>query len=293
MIVFSLTLFLFSSFTFFYKIRISKKPRTPRSTSWWVCLFKQCQCSLSFSVHRVVVLVWGGCVRCPLWCGFSCVQQGQSWCQALCQSASAGGGTPMSPLPLPCLLTCRGIFPGSPLPRCFHLPSGWQGAWAAPRSIPAGSRAIQAPLETMPRCSAFPRESWSHWGCRGGRLSSPGRCHLRGSGFGLSAWWQVPSAIPVCSWTWALPGRSTAATNYFWCCGGFSPLTVKLSEGENTGNHWTPKQNSSMSPLSTCQIINPLVQCTQIQFATLSSFGITYKLFTSNCAEIRWLYSPW
>lgn len=47
MIVFSLTLFLFSSFTFFYKIRISKKPRTPRSTSWWVCLFKQCQCSCS------------------------------------------------------------------------------------------------------------------------------------------------------------------------------------------------------------------------------------------------------
>lgn len=63
MIVFSLTLFLFSSFTFFYKIRISKKPRTPRSTTWWVCLFKQCQCSCSRCTD---LLCWlGGCTRCP------------------------------------------------------------------------------------------------------------------------------------------------------------------------------------------------------------------------------------
>lgn len=91
----------------------------------------------------------------------------------------------------------------------------------------------------------------------------------------------------------SFPGRSSAAAGQLQIIPGVLECSVpRQSEGENTKNHWIPKHSSSRSALSTCQIVNPLVQRTQTQFAALSSFGITYKLFTSNCAQIRWLYSP-
>lgn len=233
MIVFSLTLFLFSSFTFFYKIRISKKPRTPRSTSWWVCLFKQCQCSRSRCTE---FLCWfGGDVPGAFPSGVDSVRT--ELLPSTLPRVPALEGALTCHL-CPCLAcfhgTCRGVFPWSPLPLCqvsFHLPSRWQRAWAAPRSRPAGSRVIQAPLEMMPKqsCRALPslRESWSHWECRERRLISPVWYHPWGSGFSLSAWWwQVPSAIPVCNWTWTFPGRSTAAVGQLQIISGATECSV-------------------------------------------------------------------
>lgn len=123
---------------------------------------------LSFSVHRVFVLVGGDVPGVP-----SGVDSPVSSKDRACAKHFAG--VPALEEALPChLCPCpacfhgfrRGIFPGSPLPLCqvcSHLPSGWQRAWAAPRSRPAGSRAIQAPLEAMPKpnCCALPslRES--------------------------------------------------------------------------------------------------------------------------------------
>lgn len=87
-----------------------------------------------------------------------------------------------------CRGACRGIFPGSPLPLCFQLPGGGRGLG----QLPGAELQAAGPSRLLWKgCqSALPslRESWSHWGCRGGRLISPGRCHLWGSGFSLSAW---------------------------------------------------------------------------------------------------------
>lgn len=239
MIVFSLTLFLFSSFTFFYKIRISKKPRTPRSTSWWVCLFKRCQCSRS-RCTEFLCWFWGGMSQVsPLVWILRCLvrtkpvpstlPECQRWREHSHVTSACVHGTH------------RGIFPGSPLPlcqACFHLPSGWQRAWAAPRSTPAGSRAVQAPLEATPKpnCRALPslRESWS-----AGNAEKGGWAHLSGITCVAAAsvsqpgscWWQVPSAIPVGIPMEFLPRKELSscrsATNYSWCSGVFSPVAVR------------------------------------------------------------------
>lgn len=138
MIVFSLTLFLFSSFTFFYKIRISKKPWTPRSTTWWVCLFKQCQCSCSRCID---ILCWlGGCTRCPSRAVLRClVRRELGW--ALCQRDSTGGSTYMLPLPFSCLFSwnLQGLFPCE---MCFKLPSRCEERWADNTGRSAASMVI-------------------------------------------------------------------------------------------------------------------------------------------------------
>lgn len=155
-----------------------------------------------------------------------------------------------------------------------------------------------------PTCHALPSlgESCRPWECGEGRLISPDTTCGEAVSVSLSAW-ELLLAGPPCHSSvqleMAIPGKEHSscrpATNYFWCYGVLGPVTVTpgQSEGENTKNHWIAKHNSSMSTLPTCQIINPLVQCTRVHFATLSSFGITYQLFTSNGAEIRWLCSPW
>lgn len=178
MIVFSLTLFLFSSFTFFYKIRISKKPRTPRSTSWWVCLFKQCQCSCSrctdflcwlggmSQVSPPLSLVW--ILRCLV--RTELVPSTLPECQRWREHSHV-----TSALAVPVFMEFPGRFPLGALclsARCvFTCPVGDRGAGQLPGAD------LQAPLETMPKptCRALPslRESCRHWECGEGRLISP------------------------------------------------------------------------------------------------------------------------
>lgn len=240
---------------------------------------------LSFSVHRVFVMVWGGCPRCrPLslmWI-LQCLVRTE-----LVPALEEALTCHLCPCPACFHGTCRRVFPGSPLPLCqvcCHLPSGWQRAWAAPRSRPAGSRAIQAPLETMPKpiCRALPslRESWSHWECREGRLI----CLISPVGKRFQSLCLVVAG-PQCHSSVQLdmdiPRKEhsswRSATNHSWCYRVFSPVTVEHRQRVKTprATRDSVPWNSSMSALSTCQIINPLLQCTWIQFATLSSFGIT------------------
>lgn len=309
MIVFSLTLFLFSSFTFFYKIRISKKPRTPRSTSWWVCLFKQCQCSRSRCTDFFFCVgLGGGCPRCPplVWILLCLVRtelvpstlpECQRWREhshvtsALAMPVFMGlaGGFSLGALCLSarCVFTCpgadRGVgqLPGADLQAAGPSRLLWKRcqSWTVVLCLPSGNPKAAGSAE---------KGGWSHLSditCgEAASVSLPGSCSQCHSSV------QLEMDIPRKEHS-----SSRSATNYFWCYGVFSPVTVKprQSEGENTKNHWIAKHNSSMSTLSTCQIVNLLVQCTRIQFATPSSFGITYKLSTSNHAEIRWLYSPW
>lgn len=132
MIVFSLTLFLFSSFTFFYKIRISKKPRTPRSTTWWVCLFKQCQCSCS----RCIDILWwlGGCTSCPSRVG-SPVSSRRAHAKHFARVTALEGALTCYLCPFHACFheTLRDFFPASPLPpclMCLKLHRRWERCWA-------------------------------------------------------------------------------------------------------------------------------------------------------------------
>lgn len=140
MIVFSLTLFLFSSFTFFYKIRISKKPRTPRSTTWWVCLFKQCQCSCSGCTDIGVV---GGCTSFP-----SCL--GSLVEESTLPERQPGGSLDVLLCPFhACFHELVGtVFLWALCQMCFQLLGGCKGV---------GQNSQAAPLEVKPRppCCTF------------------------------------------------------------------------------------------------------------------------------------------
>jgi len=292
MIVFSLTLFLFSSFTFFYKIRISKKPRTPRSTTWWVCLFKQCQCSCSGCTDIGVV---GGCTSCP-----SCL--GSLVEESTLPEQQPGGCLDVLTLPFPCLFpwTCRDCFPVSPLPlcqMCFQLLGGCRGvgqnSWAAPLEVKPKTPCCALASSAIGTFQFFPegflvppripkplgmQKNEADFVCLISPVWEP-MCWkvvkfvLSGSCRGLlgSCWWQPCSAIAggtlqptsaMGTFQWK-HSSSTSAPNKFLCYGEmrwlFSPVTVKPGQSyhKNTQSHCIAIHNSSMSTLLTCQIVNP------------------------------------
>lgn len=162
MIVFSLTLFLFSSFTFFYKIRISKKPRTPRSTTWWVCLFKQCQCSCSRCID---ILCWlGGCTRCPSRVSSPVSSKERTHAKHFTRVTALEGALICYLCPSDACFheACRDFFLASSLPlcqMCFKLLSRWERCWADHASRPAGGMVIHGSSgnDTKAKllCSAF------------------------------------------------------------------------------------------------------------------------------------------